>query len=64
MSVSGRLRFTLIVGIAAIAVSGGRAYTQADVDPAKNTLPNPNPTSSGRPLRKIHEISSDCPSIE
>ena len=45
MSVSGRLKFTLVVGIATIALLGGRAYTQADVvDPAKNSLPNPNPT--------------------
>jgi len=45
MSVSCRLRFTLIVGIVAIALAGGRAYTQTDVvDPAKNSLPNPNQT--------------------
>src|SRR3990172_5561553 len=44
MSASVRLRFTLVVGVAAIALLGGRAYTQADVvDPAKNSLPNPNP---------------------
>src|SRR3990167_4751905 len=44
MSASVRLRFTLVVGIAAIALLGGRAYTQADVvDPARNSLPNPNP---------------------
>ncbi len=45
MSVSARLRFALIAAIAAMALSGGRAYTQAEVvDPAKNSLPNPNPT--------------------
>jgi len=45
MSVSGRLRFLLVAGAAAIVLWGGRAYTQADVvDPAKNDLPNPNPT--------------------
>ena len=45
MSVSHRLRFTLIVGIAVLALSAGRAYTQTDViDPAMQPLPNPNPT--------------------
>ena len=45
MSVSGRLKFTLIVSIAVIAVSGSDAYSQTDVvDPASNNLPNPNPT--------------------
>ena len=45
MSVSGRSRFTLVLGIATIALLGGRAFTQTDVaDPAKNSLPNPNPT--------------------
>ena len=45
MSVSGRLRFTCIASVAAMALSGGRAYPEADVaDPAKNNLPNPNPT--------------------
>lgn len=44
MTGSGRLRFTLIAGIAAIALSGGRAQTQATVtDPAARNLPNPNP---------------------
>ena len=38
-------RFALLAGIAVVALSGGRAYTQAGViDPAKQTLPNPNPT--------------------
>jgi len=45
MSVSGRLRFTFVAGIAAIALTGGQAYTQGDVvDPASGKLPNPNPT--------------------
>jgi NHL repeat-containing protein len=45
MSVSGRSRFTLVLGITTIALLGARAYTQTDVaDPAKNGLPNPNPT--------------------
>jgi sugar lactone lactonase YvrE len=46
MPVSRRSKFTLIAGVAAMAlVSGSRAYTQADVvDPAKSPLPNPNPT--------------------
>jgi len=39
------LRFTMVVGVATIALWGGRAFTQADVvDPAKSSLPNPNPT--------------------
>jgi sugar lactone lactonase YvrE len=45
MSVSGRVKFTLMASVAAIALSADRAYMQADiVDPAKNSLPNPNPT--------------------
>jgi sugar lactone lactonase YvrE len=45
MSSSGRLKLTLIASLAAIALCGDRAYTQTDViDPAKNNLPNPNPT--------------------
>lgn len=45
MTVSGRLRVSLLAGMTALALSGGRAYTQADVvDPARNPLPNPNPT--------------------
>jgi sugar lactone lactonase YvrE len=45
MSDSSRVRFTLVAGVVAIALSGGPTYTQAVVtDPAKNPLPNPNPT--------------------
>jgi sugar lactone lactonase YvrE len=45
MSMSGRVTFTLIASAAVFALSGDSAYTQADiVDPAKNSLPNPNPT--------------------
>lgn len=45
MAVSARLRFTLIATVVAMALSRGRASTQADVvDPARNNLPNPNPT--------------------
>ena len=45
MSMSGRLKFALIAGIAVIAVSGSEAYSQTDVvDPASKNLPNPNPT--------------------
>jgi hypothetical protein len=45
MSFKERLRLILVGTLAAIALGGGRAATQADVvDPAKNTLPNPNPT--------------------
>jgi len=45
MSLSRIFRFALIVGGAALALSGGGAYPQSDVvDPANNTLPNPNPT--------------------
>ena len=41
MAVSSRLRFTLVAVAAALTLSGGRAYTQADVvDPARNALPN------------------------
>ena len=45
MSVSGCLRVARIASVAAMALWGGRAYTQGDVlDPAKKDLPNPNPT--------------------
>jgi sugar lactone lactonase YvrE len=45
MSRSGRVTFTLMASIVAFALSGDSAYMQTDiVDPAKNTLPNPNPT--------------------
>lgn len=45
MVVSGRLKVSLLAGVTALALSGGLAYTQADVvDPARNPLPNPNPT--------------------
>ncbi len=45
MSSSNRVRITLIASVAVFALSGDSAYMQADiVDPAKSTLPNPNPT--------------------
>ena len=44
MSLLARLRFTLVVPVAVIALSGGRVYTQADVDPAANNLPSPYQT--------------------
>jgi DNA-binding beta-propeller fold protein YncE len=45
MSVSRRSRFTLLAGVALVVLGGARAYTQGEVvDPARNTLPNPNPT--------------------
>jgi DNA-binding beta-propeller fold protein YncE len=45
MSLSGRLQLALIAGIAAIALWGGRTFSQTGVtDPAANNLPNPNPT--------------------
>ncbi|MGH6693317.1 MAG: hypothetical protein ACREF4_21825, partial [Gammaproteobacteria bacterium] len=45
MAISARLKFSFIASVAAIALSGGRAYTQGEVaDPARNALPNPNPT--------------------
>ncbi len=44
MAISRRMRF-ISIAIAAIALSGGRAHTQADVtDPAKGNLPNPTQT--------------------
>jgi len=44
MSGSGRVRISLMAGVAAFALSGHSAYMQANiVDPAKNPLPNPNP---------------------
>ena len=44
MSVSGHVRITLVAGIAAVLLWGGRVATQGDVtDPARNPLPNPNP---------------------
>jgi len=44
MAVSARLRFSLLAVVAALALSGGRVSSQADVvDPARNPLPNPNP---------------------
>jgi hypothetical protein len=40
-----RLQFSLAASVAAIALCGGRVYTQGEVaDPARNALPNPNPT--------------------
>jgi len=45
MSRSGRSRLALLASVIVVALSAGRAFTQADVvDPAKGTLPNPNPT--------------------
>ena len=45
MSLSGRLKFAIIAGIAVIVLSGSEADSQTDVvDPSKNNLPNPNPT--------------------
>lgn len=45
MTPSRRLRFTLVAGAAALALWGGRAFTQGEVvDPAQSPLPNPNPT--------------------
>src|SRR3989442_623684 len=45
MSVSGRSRLALLASVVVVALSAGRACTQTDVvDPAKGTLPNPNPT--------------------
>ena len=45
MSSSNRVRITLIASVAVFALSGDSAYMQADiVDPAKSTLPNPDPT--------------------
>jgi sugar lactone lactonase YvrE len=44
MSSSGRVRIALIASVATFTLSGHSAYMQGDiVDPAKNTLPNPNP---------------------
>lgn len=44
MSWSRVSRFTLLVSIAAITLSGAWAFPQGDVlDPARNPLPNPNP---------------------
>ena len=46
MSASTRLRFAVVVPLAVVALSGGRAYAQADlVDPATNNLPNPYQTT-------------------
>lgn len=45
MSVSHRVRLALVVGAAALALTGIRTYTQGEVtDPAAKPLPNPNPT--------------------
>jgi DNA-binding beta-propeller fold protein YncE len=45
MSVSGRLKVTLLAGIAATTLWTGRASTQGEVaDPTTKALPNPNPT--------------------
>jgi len=44
MRVSNRLRMTVVAGVAALLLAGGRLYTQGEVvDPAKGNLPNPNP---------------------
>ena len=44
MSMPDRVRFALMAGVAAIALSGDSAYMQAEiVDPAKTPLPSPNP---------------------
>jgi hypothetical protein len=43
--VSGRMRFMILAGLATLALLGSRTHTQGEVaDPAKNPLPNPNPT--------------------
>ncbi len=47
MPISGRLKFAMIAGFAVIALSGCEGDSQTDVvvvNPAKNNLPNPNPT--------------------
>src|SRR3989304_5200565 len=43
MSASTRLRSTLVVTIAVIALFGGKAYTQSEIQPV-NDLPNPYET--------------------
>lgn len=45
MSLFGRLRLTLVVPIGVIALFGGKAYTQANLDPASNNLPSPYQTT-------------------
>ena len=45
MLLSGRVTFTMIAGAAAIALSAGTVSTQSEIlDPARNPLPNPNPS--------------------
>jgi len=45
MSLSTRSRLALLAGLVVAALSGARAFTQADVtDPVKGNLPNPNQT--------------------
>ena len=45
MPASRRLTGSLLSGLTAFALSGALAHTQGDVaDPARNPLPNPNPT--------------------
>ena len=45
MAISDRVAVTFFAAVAVIALSGGRAFTQADVvDPARNNLPNPTET--------------------
>lgn len=45
MLLSNRFRRARLAGVVAMMLSGGRAYTQVDLlDPARNALPNPNPT--------------------
>lgn len=45
MTVSSRAKIALIAGVAALALSSARTYTQGGIaDPAARPLPNPNPT--------------------
>lgn len=45
MAISDRIAVTFFAAVAVIALSGGRAFTQADAsDPARNNLPNPTQT--------------------